>query len=107
MSKRDAKNVKERLVKWFNDSPVISALLTKYRGAQRLRVCESCGIMKKNIHWAMKHKDVQQKKVYTHLWLCDICFYGPLFGLKQSTQIFYSPELTTESWLYPKDERRK
>ena len=107
MPKRDAKNTKERLVKWFNDSPFISSLLTKYRGAQRLRVCERCGVIRKNIHWAMKNEDVEKKMVYSHLWLCDACFYGPLFFIKQKTKLFFSPELTMESWLTPKHERRK
>ena len=106
MPKRDAKNIKEKFVKWFNDSTFINSVLTRYKGAQRLRICERCGIIRKNIHWSMKTDDVRQKRVYSHLWLCDTCFYGPLLFFKQETQLF-SPELTTESWLTPKNERRK
>ena len=105
--RRDGRNIKESLIKWFNDSRFISSLLTRYRGAQRLRFCEYCGVFRKNIHWAMKNTDVEQKKVYSHVWLCDACFYEPLFFLKKKSQLFFSPELTTESWLYPKSKNEK
>ena len=107
MQKRNGKSIKETLVKWFNDSRVISVLLTRYPGGQRIRVCEHCGVIRKNIHWAMKNEDINRKMTYSHIWLCDACFYGPIFFVDKKTGMVYSPETAKESWLRPKNERRK
>ena len=107
MRKKDGKNIKESLINWFNDSRRISALLARFPGGQRLRICEHCGVIKKNIHWAMKNEYTDKTEVYSHVWLCDACFYGPIFFVSKESRMVFVPELTTESWLRPKNERRK
>lgn len=65
----------KRLIRWYNDIRT---------GYIRLRFCERCGILSKNIHWSKDDYIVhiyagEDVMVYEHIWLCDKCFYGKFF----------------------------
>jgi len=76
-------NIVKAIVRYFNDSSLLSFLLVplKYirfwRGAQRTRICESClTIGRENIHWTKDDKLVGKNMIYNHKYLCDRCFYN-------------------------------
>jgi len=69
------------MVHWFNNSVVMSFLFSPisklrfFRITQRLRICEHCGKIGKDIHWAKADHKVNGEMKYTHVYLCDACFY--------------------------------
>lgn len=87
-----------KFAKWFNDSKVISFLFTPwrikrfYRTYQRFRICERCFGGDTNVHWSKDDIELSYEKcdgcpitpiiIYGHTWLCDMCFYGDILGLK-------------------------
>ena len=74
------------MVAWFNDSRLVSFLLTPlsklrfFRITQRVRICEHCANIGKDIHWAKDDRIVNGIMKYTHLWLCNYCFYHKKFA---------------------------
>jgi hypothetical protein len=79
-----------KLIKRFNDSKVFSFLLIPiswplspsvwlfFKTSQRLRICLSCGIISKDIHWSKyDYKNTKTNKIcYDHVHLCSSCFLG-------------------------------
>ncbi len=84
-----------KLIRWLNDSKLLSFLCTPwrikrfYRTYQRVRMCEECGNIGKNVHWSKDDKiehyiklsgePLRQRTIYGHKWLCDYCYYPELF----------------------------
>jgi len=72
------------LIRRLNDSKLLSFLCTPwrikrfYRTYQRVRMCERCEHIGKNVHWSKDDKLVDNKMVYGHTWLCDYCYYPDL-----------------------------
>jgi len=78
--------MEHKMIRWFNDSVVLSWLLAPwskkkfFRFTQRLRICEHCGTLEKNIHKANYDHKKGNTVTYDHVWLCDSCFYNPEFA---------------------------
>lgn len=76
------------MISWFNNSRLMSFLLTPlsklqfFRFIQRLRICEHCAYISCNIHWTKADYIENGKMKYTHIWLCDSCFYNKNFAHK-------------------------
>ena len=73
--------MKKKFIKWFNNSRVMSYLLVSmshkkfWKGAQRLRICEDCNRLTKDIHWSRVDIEVDGRIFFSHEYLCDYCFY--------------------------------
>ena len=76
------------MISWFNNSVVMSFLLAPisklrfFRGIQRLRICEHCAKMGIDMHWSKTDHIVDGEMKYTHIYLCDTCFYNEKFAHK-------------------------
>lgn len=79
----------EQFIVWFNNSSFLSFLFTPWRikrfwrTSQRVRICECCEEIDKNVHWSKDDHLENGKMVYSHTWLCDKCFYADIFKVNK------------------------
>ena len=77
----------KKLIRCLNDSKLLSFLCTPwrikrfYRTYQRVRMCEECGYIGKNVHWSKDDQVKDKTMVYGHKWLCDNCFYPDIIEI--------------------------